>query len=142
MSAYPTTDAVRDVIAAFESHDLPRGEWTHRMHLTVAAWYVLWYGPEAALDRVRDAIQSYNATHVIVTTPTSGYHETLTRLYVRLVSRAVCRAGVSEALAVLVNRVVDECEDRQLPYAYYSRERLQSFDARSKWVEPDLASLD
>jgi hypothetical protein len=63
-------------------------------------------------------------------------------LYVRLVSRAVCRAGVSEALAALVNRVVDECEDRQLPYAYYSRERLQSFDARSKWVEPDLASLD
>jgi hypothetical protein len=142
MSGYPTTDAVRDVIAAFESHELPRGEWTHRMHLTVAAWYVLWYGPEAALDRVRDAIQSYNAAHGIVTTPTSGYHETMTRFYVWLVSRAVCRAGVSEALAALVNRVVDECEDRQLPYAYYSRERLQSFDARSKWVEPDLASLD
>ena len=142
MSAYPSTDAVRDFIAAFESHALPRGEWTHRAHLTVAAWYVLWYGPEAALDHVRDAIQSYNAAHGIVTTPTGGYHETLTRFYVRLVSRALCRAGVSEALAALVNRVVNECEDRQIPYTYYSRERLQSFDARSRWVEPDLASFD
>ena len=142
MSAYPTTDALRDVIAAFESHELPRAEWTHRAHLTVATWYVLWYGPEAALGHVRDAIQAYNAAHGIVTTPTGGYHETLTRFYVWLVSRAVYRSGVSESLAALVNRVVDECEDRQIPYAYYSRERLQSFDARSRWIEPDLASLD
>ena len=142
MNGYPTTDAVRDIIAAFESRALPRGEWTHRAHLTVATWYVLWYGPEAALDRVRDAIRAYNAAHGIVTTPTGGYHETITRFYVWLVSRAVRRAGVSGALAEIVNQVVDECEDREIPYAYYSRERLMSFDARSRWIEPDLGSLD
>ena len=142
MNAYPTTDAMSDVIAAFESHALPRADWNHRAHLTVATWYVLWYGPDAALDRVRDAIRAYNAAHGIVQTPTGGYHETITRFYVRLVSRAVYRAGVSGSLAQLVNRVVDECGDKEIPYVYYSRERLQSFDARSRWIEPDLASLD
>jgi hypothetical protein len=142
MSPYPTTDAIRDVIAAFESHALPHADWNHRAHLTVATWYVLWYGPDAALDRVRDAIQAYNAAHGIVQTPTGGYHETITRFYVWLVSRAVYGAGVSGSLAQIVNRVVDQCADKEIPFAYYSRERLQSFDARNTWIEPDLASLD
>jgi hypothetical protein len=142
MSAYASTDAVHDTIAAFESHELPRGDWTHRAHLTVAAWYVLWYGPDAALDQVRDAIRAYNAAHGIVETPTHGYHETITRFYVWLVSRAIHRAGVSVSLGDIVNRVVDECADREIPYAYYSRERLMSGEARRAWIEPDLASLD
>jgi hypothetical protein len=136
------TDAVRDLVAAFESHELPHAAWNHRAHLTVAAWYVMWYGPEAALDRVRDGIQAYNAAHGVVQTPTGGYHETLTRFYVRLISRAVARAGLRGSLGQLVGRVVDECADRQLPYAYYSRERLSSWEARSGWIEPDIASLD
>lgn len=142
MSAYPSTDAVRDLVAAFESHELPHAAWTHRAHLTVAAWYVMWYGPDVALDHVRDAIRAYNAAHGITQTPTGGYHETITRLYVRLVANAVRRAGLAISLGQLVNRVVDECEDRELPYVYYSRERLRSWEARSGWVEPDLASLD
>ncbi|HZS60383.1 MAG TPA: hypothetical protein VFA43_14010 [Gemmatimonadaceae bacterium] len=142
MSAYPSTDAVRDLIAAFESHELPHADWTHRAHLTVAAWYVLWYGPDAALDHVRDGIRAHNAAHGIVQTPTGGYHETITRFYVWLVSRAVRRSGVSASLGDIVNRVVDECTDREIPYGYYSRERLMSGDARRGWVEPDLAALD
>jgi hypothetical protein len=50
-------------------------------------------------------------------------------------------AGVTVSLATLVNRVVDECADREIPYAYYSRERLMSPDARRGWIEPDLAPL-
>lgn len=142
MSAYPSTDAVRELITAFESHELPHAQWNHRAHLTVAAWYVMWYGPEAALDHVRDAIRAYNAAHGIVQTPTGGYHETLTRLYVWLVANAMRRAGLGSSLAQLVNRVVDECADRELPYAYYSRERLGSWAARSGWIEPDIAALD
>jgi hypothetical protein len=141
VTAYDSTDAVHDVITAFESHALPHAQWNHRAHLTVAAWYVMWYGPDAALDRVRDGIRAYNAAHGIAQTPTGGYHETLTCLYVRLVANAVRRAGLGASLAQLVNRVVDECADRDLPYAYYSRERLGSWAARSGWIEPDLSSL-
>jgi hypothetical protein len=136
------TDHVRDLVAAFESCELPHAEWTHRAHLTVAAWYIMWYGPDQALDRVRDGITALNAAHGVVQTPTRGYHETMTRFYVWLVSRAVERAGIRAPLGQIVDRVVDECEDRQLPYTYYSRERLSSWEARSGWVEPDLASLD
>ena len=54
---------------------------------------MLWYGPDAALDHVRDGIRAYNAAPGIVQTPTGGYHETITRFYVWLVSRAVRRSG-------------------------------------------------
>jgi hypothetical protein len=142
MSGYADTDAVHDTVAAFESLALPRAEWTHRAHLTVAAWYVMWYGPDAALERVREGIGRYNAANGVVQTPTGGYHETLTRFYVRLVARAVERAGLAGSLAQLVNRVVDECQDREIPFAYYSRERLESWTARTSWIEPDLAALE
>jgi hypothetical protein len=142
MSAAPSTDAVRDVVAAFESLELPFTEWTHRAHLTVAAWYVLWYGPDAAVDRVRERIQRYNAAHGVAQTPTRGYHETITRFYVWLVARRLERETLAEPLAQIVNRVVDACEDREIPFAYYSRERLTSWDARTSWIEPDLRPLD
>jgi hypothetical protein len=141
MNAAGSTEAVHGMITAFESHELPRAEWTHRAHLTVATWYVLWYGPDAALDHVREAIQAYNTAHGIVQTPTGGYHETITRFYVWLVSRAVRRAGVSVSMGDLVNGVVSECTDRDIPYRYYSRERLMSVDARQGWIEPDLTPL-
>jgi hypothetical protein len=140
-SAYPTTDAVHDVVTAFESSTMPHERWTHRAHLTVATWYVMWYGPDAALDHVRDGIVRLNAAHGVAQTPTRGYHETITRLYVRVVADAVRRAGLRGSLAELVNGVVDECADRNLPYAYYSRERLASWEARTGWIEPDLAAL-
>jgi len=142
MSDYPSTDAVHEIITAFESGTLPHAAWTHRAHLTVAAWYVMWHGPDLALDRVRDGIQRLNAAHGVVQTPTRGYHETLTRFYVWAVARAVSRAGINSSLAQIVNHVVDACADRELPLTYYSRERLASWEARTTWLEPDLTALD
>jgi hypothetical protein len=142
MTEFPDTDAVHKIVTAFESRDLPHDAWTHRAHLTVAAWYVMWHGPDLALERVRDGIQRLNAAHGVPQTPTRGYHETLTHFYIWLVARAVARAGITSPLAQIVNRVIDECTDRDLPLAYYSRERLSSWEARTGWLEPDLAPLD
>jgi hypothetical protein len=44
-------------------------------------------------------------------------------------------------LADLANGLVSACTDRALPFAYYSRERLMSDDARHDWVEPDLQAM-
>jgi hypothetical protein len=141
MTDYPTTDAIHALVAAFESATLPHAAWTHHAHLTVAAWYVMWHGPDAALPQIRAGIKRLNAAHGVVDTPTRGYHETLTRLYTRLVADAVAREGVTTALADIVNHVVAACADRDLPLTYYSRDRLASLDARTAWLEPDLAPL-
>jgi len=138
---FDSSDTVRDLVAAFEDCSLPRSAWTHRAHLAVAAWYVLWYGPDAALDRVRADIQRYNAAHGVRQSPDRGYHETLTGFYMWAVRRHLREVNVDRSLAELVNGVVAALADRELPYRYYSKNRLSSWAARTAWVEPDLRPL-
>ena len=126
---------MRDLVAAFESAVLPRLAWTHAAHVTVAFWYVVWYGPESALDRVRGGIRRYNAAHGIAQTPTGGYHETLTRFYVWAVRRHLRGARADCSLAELANGAVAALADRTLPLRYYSWERLFSWEARTTWVD-------
>jgi hypothetical protein len=107
-----TTDEIHALVEAFESTTLTHEAWTHHAHLTVAAWYVLWYGPDLALDHVRAGIQRLNAVHGVPQTPTRGYNETVTRFWVARVAQAVARAGVTVSLAEIVNRTIAECADR------------------------------
>jgi hypothetical protein len=138
---YVTTDAVRDLVDAFEDCTLPWSAWTHAAHLTVAFWYVLWYGPDAALDRVRMAITRYNTAHGVVQTRERGYHETITRFYVWAVGRHLRDARLDRSLAEIANDTIAALADRELPLRYYSRELLGSWGARTGWVDPDLQPL-
>jgi len=139
---FSSTDELRALVDAFEACTLTHAEWTHAAHVSVATWYVLFYGKHDATDRMRFGIQKLNATHGVPTTPTRGYHETLTRFYVWLVARELRAKPIDASLAEITNAVVDACDDRSIPLAYYSRERLMSWEARTTWVEPDLLPMD
>jgi hypothetical protein len=52
------------------------------------------------------------------------------------------RTPLDAPLADLANQLIVECVDRNLPFTYYSRERLMSPEARRGWVEPDLRPLE
>jgi hypothetical protein len=138
---FRTTGEILALVRRFEDCTLPREEWTHAAHLTVALWHLLQYDWPDAVRRVRLGIQRYNAAHGIRTTPTGGYHETLTLFWLRRV-RAFLEGGRNEArsLVALANELVATA-DRSLPLAYYTRERLFSPEARAGWVEPDLKPL-
>ena len=125
----------------FEDCTLPRTEWTHAAHLTVALWHLLEFDWAEAVERVRLGIKRYNAAHGIVTTPTGGYHETLTIFWLRHV-RSFLEMGRNEArsLVALANELAAGA-DKSLPLEYYTRERLFSTEARAAWVEPDLKPL-
>jgi hypothetical protein len=45
-------------------------------------------------------------------------------------------------LPALVREMLTRLGHRELPFAYYSRERLLSVEARARFVEPDLRPLD
>jgi hypothetical protein len=139
---YARTDDVRALVAAFESCTLPHAAWTHAAHLTVAAWYLVWFGPDEATNQVRAGILRYNAANGIQQTRDGGYHETVTRFYMWAVGRHLRGRTVDGSLADLVNEIVVALDDRSFPLAYYSRERLFSWKARTTWVEPDLRALD
>jgi hypothetical protein len=142
LAPYGTSAEVLRLVREFEACTLPRAEWTHRAHLTVGLCYLLRHDEAAATRLIRDGIKRYNRAMGVETTPTGGYHETITLFYVRVIGKFLARARRDCTLAALANALVLECGDRELPLAHYSRERLMSREARRRWVEPDLKALD
>jgi hypothetical protein len=136
---YRHADVIAALVRAFDDCTLPRAEWTHAAHLTVALWYLLRHNPEEATALIRAGILRYNAAHGILTTPTSGYHETLTLFWIRLVRAHLAAHAHDTPLVALANGLVARY-DKHTPLHYYTRERLFSPEARTGWVEPDLSN--
>lgn len=135
---------IQELVWGFETGTLPRSQWTHAAHVTVAFWYLL-QDSETALDRLRWGIRNYNTQVGIANTGQSGYHETLTCLWFHLVRHALVTAqtiwGECASGEMLYSAVVQTCGNADLPLRYYSRDRLMSVQARQTWVEPDLQPL-
>ena len=74
------------LVGHFLARTLPKAEWTHQAHLAVGAWHVDRYGPDEALTRLRDGIRALNDSHGTINSASSGYHETITRAYVRVIA--------------------------------------------------------
>jgi hypothetical protein len=141
VSARFTSEAeVLDLVREFEACTLPKARWDHRAHLTVALWYTTRLGQEEALDAVRRNIHRLNAACGVVSTPTSGYHETITRFYMRVVRHFVDQEPGGD-WAVRANRLFERYGERRLALRHYTESRLMSPAARAEWVEPDLMPL-
>jgi hypothetical protein len=134
---FDTVEEIEDFIGAFEACSLPKLRWTHQAHLVVALWYLSHHAHDEALDIVRRRIRAYNEAVGTANTDTGGYHETLTRLFLRGVAAHV--AGHSrETLPVSVAALLQSpLAGREWPLRFYSSERLFSVAARRNWIEPD-----
>ena len=138
---YEAAAEVERVVAGFMDGTLPHAEWTHRAHLTVALWYATHHDPAEALDLIRGGILRLNGVHGVPTTPTRGYHETITRFYMHVVRHFVEQQGGEGDWAERANRLLARYGHRELPLRHYSEARLKSSEARAEWVEPDLLPL-
>jgi len=123
------------LVAAFLARTLPKPEWTHVAHLRVGLWHVRRFGEIGALTALRERIPAYNEAVGTANTDSSGYHETLTVFYVRLIADFLERVGAA------ADGADEDCGARKLPLEYYSRDRLFSVEARRGWVTPDLKLL-
>jgi hypothetical protein len=131
-----TSDAeIAELVRLFESCELPGERWTHRAHLAVAATYVRRYPLSEATDRARTYIRQYNASRGNHT----GYHETITVLFMRLVCHEL-RSNPPE-LAAFVNALAGRYPLSRL-LEYYSADRIWSAEARAGLVGPDVRPLD
>lgn len=124
----------------FESCAIRKEEYTHRAHLTIAYLYLRAHPLAEATTRMRAGILRFNKAKGVENTSTSGYHETLTVAWMRIVHSAMNSYGALESpdhflaqhshlLCVSLMRV------------FYSRDRITSVEARKSWVEPDLAKM-
>ena len=138
---FRTTEEILSLVRRFEDCTLPREEWTHAAHLTVALWHLLQFDWPEASARVCRGIKRYNAARGIPSTPTGGYHETLTHFWLRVVDAYLCaERNEARALVHLANELA-ATHDKSLPLSHYTRDRLFSPEARAAWVEPDLKPL-
>jgi hypothetical protein len=132
-----TDPDIEALIRAFEDGSLPRSEWTHARHLLMALWYLRHHGRDEATGLVRDGIRRYNERQ----DNRSGYHETITLAWVAVVERFLYRRDRDVPVSALAGELIAECGNKDYLLRFYSRERLFSDEARSRWVPPDLGEI-
>jgi hypothetical protein len=126
------TDAeILTLVDRLERCLLPKEAFHHRDHLTVAVVYLYAADLETAIDRMRATLKRFAGHHHV-----SGlYHETLTRFWLQQVEQRLDR---SLCLQESVRQIREQLNDKNLPFEYYSRERINSQEAKEKWLLPDL----
>ena len=121
---------------------LVREEWTHEAHLG-ATTYLLLKRPDIDLDaELPGLIRRFNESVGGVNSDTEGYHETITRAFLRGVRLFLSESNPSEPLHELVNQLLlSPMGRRDWPLRFWSKDRLMSVEARRHFVEPDLAAM-
>jgi len=139
----PSTEAEIDAfLAAFEGGTLPKAEWTHAAHLLTGACYVHALGAEAATVAMRTHVRKFNESVGGRNTDTSGYHETITIAWIKLLDALWQRVQPMERQAFAAHAIAFYAPKKDLFARHYDFDLLQSTPARLGWIEPNLAPLE
>jgi hypothetical protein len=143
MPRLPVTEAEIDAfLAAFEGCTLPKTEWTHSAHLLTGACYVHDMGLEAALAKMRECVRRYNESVGGQNTATSGYHESITVMWIRLLDRLHRESAPMDRAQFAALAVERFAARRDIFREYYDFDLAGSTEARLRWVEPTLKPLE
>jgi len=125
------------LVKSFEDCTLDPAKFHHRDHLAVALWYEHGNSGDLPSDGFRTSllgfVQHHQLTHV--------YHETITLFWIKMVHHFYRTSGNQMELTELVERINEEYGNHRVIYDYYSKELLDSGEAKLRWVEPDLKPL-
>jgi hypothetical protein len=146
MDALPQTEPEIDALLdAFEGCTLPKERWTHGAHLLTGACYVHAMGQAAAIGHMRICVKRYNESVGGKNTETSGYHETITIAWIKLLDgllREISFLRMPER-AEFAKLALDRfASDREIFRRYYDFDLVASVEARRDWIPPTLASFD
>jgi hypothetical protein len=130
----------REFLGAFEEVSIPSDRWTHRDHVRMAFLYLSEHAFEDALDRIRAGVRALNRANGVPENATSGYHETVTVAWARLIASCIAYHGGAESFDGFAAANPHLCA-RTLLRAYYTRGRVLTSEARSRFVAPDIAPL-
>ena len=132
--AYHVQTEIEDVVRKFETCEYTPQEFVHARHLTVASWYLLHEESESAKDRMRRGLRKFIAHHGRM-----GYNVTITEFWLKQVERELRRVEAARHPVAKVNYAVARLNDKNLIYEYYSRERIESPEAKAAFIPPDLS---
>lgn len=133
---YQSDDEIRSLVNEFEACSFHPSEFKHQQHLAVALWNVSNLPYDDASERMKRGIQRLAASY-----GKTGYHETITEFWLRMVRGFLSEGERAEQIAVLANQLIEKYPDKNLILDYYSAELLASPEAKGGWVEPDVKPL-
>jgi hypothetical protein len=119
---------------------LSREEWCHRLHVRIAHLFLRRASFRDALDALRSAIQRLNRSNEVPEDRASGYHETMTVAWLHLVWDRM-RSPLPDLDSEAFCAANPELLDKHLLRSYYSPARIGSWQAKRRFVEPDLGPL-
>lgn len=126
-----------EFLQAFESRTLPETDFNHRGHLRLAWLYLRQFSLEEAVHRTAAGISAYAAS----AGAEGKFHHTLTEAIVRIMHKRMIPAKLSNFDEFLRKNpdLIDNMQDIVL--SYYSRDRLNSQQARRTFLPPDIRDL-
>ena len=122
-----------ELVAAFESTELPADQFTHTAHVRVAWWYLTHTSLPEALLRFATALQRFAAAKGA----TGKYHETVTVAYMLIMAERVA-AHPGSVWTEFAAANSDLFNKPSVLRKYYREETLASDRARRAFVMPDL----
>jgi hypothetical protein len=135
---YRETREIELLVENFESCTVAPAEFDHGAHLAVALWYLSELHAPQAEERMRAGLHRYTAHH----NAQAMYNETITLFWLKRVRHFLERANSERPLAERANELLATYNNSKLVFEYYSRELMQTPEAKASWVEPDLKPLD
>ncbi|HEX8129365.1 MAG TPA: hypothetical protein VF527_09710 [Pyrinomonadaceae bacterium] len=137
---YRSEREIEELVERFESCTVPPAEFDHGAHLAVALWYLSRFPYAVATERMRSALHLYTAHN----DAQAAYNETLTIFWLKLVRHFLDQqdGGDDRPLAARADELLSTYGNSKLAFEYYSRELIQTPEAKTSWVEPDLKPLD
>jgi hypothetical protein len=132
-----------ELLERFVQAAIPRSEWTHRVHVRIAYIHLALHPFDEALCLIRQRIRALNAANEVEEGPTSGYNETTTVAFLRLVATtmAVYRNEIPTANSNAFCDAHSQLMTRSVLRLFYSPARRMEPQAKFSFVEPDLSGL-
>jgi hypothetical protein len=124
-------------LQAFEACQLDPAKFHHDDHIRLAWLCIQRYGAREAETKLLDGLRQFTLSAGV----SQKFMHTTTIAWTRLVAAA----QISSPRTVNFSKWIQthpELLDRNLLARHYSPGRLETEEARSGWVEPDLAPLD
>ena len=128
-------------LASFAACILPKEQFSHAGHVTVAASYLFQSSAADVLPRIRAAIRAFNESVGGANTETAGYHETLTIFWLRIVENHLAETHPASQLEAARGAVAAFASQSSLFKTYYSGDIVADRTARREWVAPNLRPL-
>jgi hypothetical protein len=139
---FRSEDDIDHIARGFLDLTLPKREWTHAAHFAAALWLMRHRSDLDLAVCMPDLIRSYNVATGGINSDAEGYHETITQVSLRAARAVLVSHPDTTPLHEIVNALMaSPLGKSDWLFAYWSKERLMSVDARRSMVEPDLEPL-